>query len=210
MVGGIRIQSRAAGIGAVTGVVFDDRDIQQCRKLRVRARERDGDRSVVIVLDLLDRAQAGGIEARGHGGADRIGCVLRGELVSVVKGALGVDGKRPGLAVIAAPRGEQAGLGLKAVGKLRERLVHKAADSKVIGVLRFVRVHTGGRAVVERELAVERNGGLRVLFADGLAGAAVGLLAAGGAAEQQHKHQRKRGQTVQMKMFHGLPPWVTG
>ena len=36
------------------------------------------------------------------------------------------------------------------------------------------------------------------------------VLAAGGAAEQQRERQRERQQSGQMKMFHGLPPWVTG
>ena len=128
----------------------------------------------------------------------------------VVEGALGIDGERPCLAVVAAPLREQAGLSLKSVGELRERLVHEAADGEVIGILCFVRVHAGGRAVVERELAVELDGGLRVLFADGLAGIVRVVLAAGGAAEQQHERQRERQQTGQLKMFHGLPPWVTG
>ena len=176
----------------------------------MRARERNSDRAVVIVLDLLDRAQAAGIEARGHGGANGIGRVLRGELVPVVEGALGIDGERPCLAVLTAPRGEQAGLGLEGIGELRERLVHETADGKVVGILRFVRVHTGGRTVIERELSVELDGGLRIFPSDGLAGVVRVALAAGGAAEQQRKRQRKREQTGQMKMFHGLPPWVTG
>ena len=210
MVGGIRIQPRAARIGAVAGVVFNDGDVQQRRKLRIRVRERNSDRTVVIVLDLLDRAQAAGIEARGHGGANGIGRVLCGELVPVVKGALGIDGERPCLTVVAAPLRKQAGLGLKSVGELRERLVHETADGEVIGILCFVRVHAGGRAVVERELSVKLDGGLRVLFADGLAGIVRVVLAAGGAAEQQRERQCERQQSGQMKMFHGLPPWVTG
>ena len=83
-------------------------------------------------------------------------------------------------------------------------------DIKVIGILCFVRVHAGGRTVVERELSVKLDGGLRVLFADGLAGIVRVVLAAGGAAEQQRERQCERQQSGQMKMFHGLPPWVTG
>ena len=127
-----------------------------------------------------------------------------------MKGALGIDGERPCLAVVTAPLREQAGLGLKSVGELRERLIHETADGEVIGILCFVRVHAGGRTVVERELSVKLDGGLRVLFADGLAGIVRVVLAAGGAAKQQRERQCERQQSGQMKMFHGLPPWVTG
>ena len=204
------IQPRAAGVGAVGRVVFDDRDVQQRGKLRVRARERDRDGAVVAVLDVLDGVQAAGIQIRRHGGLNGIGRVLRRERVAVVEGAAGRAGEGPGLPVVAAPLGEQAGLGLEGIGELRERLVHEAADGEVIGILRLVGVHAGGRAVVERELAVELDGGLRVLLADGVAGVVRGLLAAGRAAEQQHKCEREREHAGQVQMFHGVPPWVTG
>ena len=204
------IQPRAAGVGAVGRVVFDDRDVQQRGKLRVRARERDRDGAVVAVLDVLDGAQAAGIQIRRHGGLNGIGRVLRRERAAVVEGAAGRDGEGPGLPVVAAPLGKQAGLGLEGIGELRERLVHEAADGEVIGILRLVGVHAGGRAVVERELAVELDGGLRVLLADGVAGVVRGLLAAGRAAEQQHKCEREREHAGQVQMFHGVPPWVTG
>ena len=210
VIGRERVQPRAAGVGAVGRIVFDDRDVEQRGKLRVRARECDRDGAVVVIRDVLDGAQAAGIQARRRGGLDGVGRVLRVELVPVMEGTVGIDGEGPGLAVVAAPLGEQAGLGLKGVGKLRERLVHKAADGEVIGILRLVGVHAGGRAVVERELAVELDGGLRVLLADGVTGVVRGLLAAGRAAEQQHKCERKREHAGQVQMFHGLPPWVTG
>ena len=200
------IQPRTAGVGAVGRAVFDDRNVQQRGKLRVRARERDRDGAVVVVLDVLDGAQAAGIQGRCRGSLDGIGRVLRIELVAVVEGAVGIDGEGPGLAVVAAPLGEQPGLGLKGVGELRERLIHEAADGEVIGILRLVGVHAGGRAVVERELAVELNGGLRVLLADGVAGVVRGLFAAGRAAEQQHERKREREHAGQVQMFHGLPP----
>ena len=127
-----------------------------------------------------------------------------------MEGAVGIDGEGPGLPVVAAPLGEQPGLGLKGIGELRERLVHKAADGEVIGILRLIGVHAGGRAVVERKFAVELDGGLCVLLADGVAGVVRSLLAAGRAAEQQHEREREREHAGQVQLFHGLPPCVTG
>ena len=127
-----------------------------------------------------------------------------------MEGAVGIDGEGPGLPVVAAPLGEQPGLGLKGIGELRERLVHKAADDEIIRILRLIGVHAGGRAVVERELTVELDGGLRVLLADGVAGVVRSLFAAGRAAEQQHEREREREHAGQVQLFHGLPPCVTG
>ena len=62
----------------------------------------------------------------------------------------------------------------------------------------------------DTQTAVELNGGLRVLLADGVAGVVRGLFAAGRAAEQQHERKREREHAGQVQMFHGVPPWVTG